>query len=483
MVTLLVALAALALGVLAFLSIAFYVSCIHERERRASALAAVISGVVVVALIRFLAAALEGFFDTPAGVLTLAAICAVLAIGGFLFVRRTAPNVRALAGTHGRIVGEVNRFDERDQVFARNRTLRPGTKQYDAFYAEHPGWEKPDAERRTVGPIGRPGLIDQPGDEPNVAMTLACQSLTLHLSSPAAVKPGPHVALKAKLEAGKVPISPEEASLRVKAYARALGADLVGIARIDPLWLYSHKGEIFHENWDDWGQPIETGHTYAIVMAEEMLPGMVACAPHTPTVIESMRNYAKGAYLATQVAAFIANLGYSATANHLRHYEALMVPLAVDAGLGESSRMGYLITRELGPRIRLSAVTTDLPLVPDHPVDLGIEDFCQVCKKCARLCPSQSIQRGDQEIHNGTLRWKLDEWTCFVYWAKVGTDCNVCMRVCPWSHPRTLPHRAIMWVVARNARARRVFSAMDDIFYGLKPKPQAPPRWASFGEH
>jgi reductive dehalogenase len=134
-----------------------------------------------------------------------------------------------------------------------------------------------------------------------------------------------------------------------------------------------------------------------------------------------------------------------------------MVPLAVDAGLGESSRMGYLITGELGPRIRLSAVTTDLPLVPDHPVDIGVEDFCQACKKCARLCPSQSIPRGDQEIHNGTLRWKLDEWTCFVYWAKVGTDCNVCMRVCPWSHPRTLPHRAIMWAVARNARARRVF--------------------------
>jgi hypothetical protein len=118
MVTLLVALAALALGVLAFLSIAFYVSCIHERERRASALAAVMSGVVLVVLVRFLAAALEGFFDTQAGVLTLAAICAVLAIGGFLFVRRTAPNARALAGTQGRIEGEVKRFDERDQVFS-----------------------------------------------------------------------------------------------------------------------------------------------------------------------------------------------------------------------------------------------------------------------------------------------------------------------------------------------------------------------------
>jgi len=64
-------------------------------------------------------------------------------------------------------------------------------------------------------------------------------------------------------------------------------------------------------------------------------------------------------------------LGYSATANHLRHYDALLVPLAVDAGLGETGRLGYLMTRDYGPRVRLGAVTTDLPLIPDKPVDMG----------------------------------------------------------------------------------------------------------------
>ena len=28
----------------------------------------------------------------------------------------------------------------------------------------------------------------------------------------------------------------------------------VGIAEINPLWVYSHRGEIFHENWEDWGR-------------------------------------------------------------------------------------------------------------------------------------------------------------------------------------------------------------------------------------
>ena len=98
---------------------------------------------------------------------------------------------------------------------------------------------------------------------------------------------------------------------RVKGYARNRGADLVGITEINPLWLYSHRGEIFHENWQDWGKEIKVEHKYAIVFATEMSFEMVGTGPHSPTMIESMGNYAQGAYIATQLAHFIANLGYS----------------------------------------------------------------------------------------------------------------------------------------------------------------------------
>jgi reductive dehalogenase len=255
---------------------------------------------------------------------------------------------------------------------------------------------------------------------------------------------------------------------------------MVGVAEINPFWIYSHRGEIFHENWEDWGMEIHLPHTYAVVFAEEMDFRLIAPAPHTPTLMESMKNYAKGAYIAAQAASFIANLGYSATANHLRHYDGLMVPLAVDAGLGELSRMGYLITKEFGPRIRLSAVTTDLTLIPDKPVDIGVEDFCKFCKKCAVCCPSQSIPMEDQTVVNGTRRWKINAETCFGYWGKVGTDCNVCMKVCPWSHARTFPHKVIVELITRNWLSRRIFSGMDDIFYGKKPKPHAAPHWARY---
>ncbi|MGD8963224.1 MAG: 4Fe-4S dicluster domain-containing protein, partial [Desulfobacterales bacterium] len=100
--------------------------------------------------------------------------------------------------------------------------------------------------------------------------------------------------------------------------------------------------------------------------------------------------------------------------------------------------------------------------------------------KCANCCPSNSIPSGDPTEVNGTLRWKLNAETCFDYWGKVGTDCNVCMRVCPWSHASTFPHKIIRALISRNHLSRRLFNYMDELFYGPKPKPKPAPPWAIF---
>ncbi len=470
--------AAVGLTVQAFIGLSFLISSVWEKERRATIFAAVQFVGMTALLVIFLFMVRRGIFQTSPGVVLLVAGYIVVVFAAIFMVKRTAPNQRALQGASGYVRAKVNRFDERMQVFARNRALLPGSEQYNQFYSEHPELEKYDTERRGKGgPLGKIGRIDRPHEGPNVAATLASLAIPFNLSAPEIVNPHPHPLLNGK----NFHLSPEEATTRVKGYATNIGADLVGIAEINSLWIYSHRGEIFHENWEDWGREIPADHKYAVVVAEEMSLDMIGPAPHTPSVMESMKNYAKGAYISTQLAAFIANLGYEATANHLRHYTAILPPLAVDAGLGEVGRLGYLMTKEFGPRIRLSAVTTNLPLIPDKPVDIGVEDFCKFCKKCAVCCPSQSIPQDDepQEL-NGTLKWKLNDETCFGYWAKAGTDCCICMKVCPWSHARTFPHRLIVWLIARNRYARRAFSVMDDIFYGRNPKPNVAPKWARF---
>jgi reductive dehalogenase len=477
METILFVIAAAGCSIQAIIGLGFFISCVWEKESRAT-LVSGIQFLLMLGLVIFLFYFNTiGFFKTGFG-FTFLILGLALGAGLCVFlIRKAGPNQRALEGSSGLIVGDVQSTDERDIVFARNRTMRPGSEEYNIYYKMRPEYEELDAARRQKGgPLGHPGAIDRPHDRPNVAATLASLSIPLHLSQPEKFKPPAHPEFKGQ----RVELHPESASTRVKGYTLSIGANLVGICEINPLWIYSERGEIFNENWDEWGRKIELTHKYAVVFATKMAFELVGTAPHSPTTIASMGNYAKGAFIATQLAAFISNLGYSATANHLRHYDALLVPLAVDAGLGETGRLGYLMTKDYGPRVRLGAVTTDLPLIPDKPVDIGVEDFCRICKKCAHCCPSKSISLEDQEAVNGTLRWKLNAETCFDYWGKVGTDCNICMRVCPWSHASTLPHQLIRTLITRNRYSRQLFNLMDDIFYGKKPKAKPGPEWARY---
>jgi reductive dehalogenase len=477
MVEFLSSLVLIGLIVQATIGLSYLISSLWEREKRASFFAGVQFLAMAVAPVVFIYWWASGFLATASGMGILIFLLAGGIAVGLMLIRKTPANQKALAGAKGLITGDVKPFDERDVVFARNRTIRPGSEQYKAYYQMRPEYEQIDAARREKGgPLGQPGLIDKPKDRPNVAATFSSQGIAMHLSAPEAFHPAAHPVLQGH----RIEMSPSEASRRVKGYTLNIGAKLVGITEINPLWVYSKRGEIFRENWQDWGQAIEVHHKYAVVFATEMAFKLVGTAPHTPTTIASMSNYAEGAFIATQLAAYIANLGYSATANHLRHYDTLLVPLAVDAGLGEVGRLGYLMTKDYGPRVRLSAVTTDLPLVADRPVDIGVIDFCNMCKKCASCCPSSSIPLDDRAEVNGTLRWKLNAETCFDYWGKVGTDCNVCMRVCPWSHANSFPHKIIRALIARNRLSRKLFHLMDDIFYGRKPKPKVAPGWAQY---
>jgi len=76
----------------------------------------------------------------------------------------------------------------------------------------------------------------------------------------------------------------------------------------------------------------------------------------------------------------------------------LCPPIAEDAGLGTIGRIGLLITPELGPRVRLSVVTTDLPIIIDKKKkDNSVIEFCTKCKKCAEVCPTEAIPFDEQK--------------------------------------------------------------------------------------
>jgi epoxyqueuosine reductase QueG len=118
--------------------------------------------------------------------------------------------------------------------------------------------------------------------------------------------------------------------------------------------------------------------------------------------------------------------------------------------------------------VRLGAVTTDLPLVPDEPVCFGVQEFCEICRRCADNCPSGSIPKGGKERVRGVWKWPLAVETCLYYWRFIGTDCGICMKVCPYSHPRALVHDLVRAAISRSRIARRLALWGEDLFYGRR---------------
>lgn len=381
-------------------------------------------------------------------------------------------NSRALQGAAGYVEGEFEKMDERDIVFARNRSMRPGSEQYRLYYQElHPELKEGDDRRRAVGgPLGKPGSID--GWRPNSAMMFANFQLPLLL--------GPHAEASPLPDHPPAGLDPARATQIVKGLAQHLGAVAVGVCKVDPRWAYSRHGEVFYENWEDWGKEITDLLPYAVVFATEMDHELVGAGPHTPAVVESTANYALGAYVSTILTNWFSAMGYRGEAEHNRHYKHLLVPLAIDAGLGELGRFGYLISDQVGARCRIFACLTDMPLVPDKPVDLGAEVFCEACMKCADSCPSRSIPTGEKTVERGLLRWKMHAETCFAYWGKIGTDCSVCMGVCPFSRPNHSIHTMMRWMLKRSPLVGKYAPYVDNFLYGKRWKPRRVPSWLDY---
>jgi len=384
------------------------------------------------------------------------------------------------------VVGPLTRFDERDSVFSRERLI-PGSSLERAYHTMHP--ELAETDRRLARFIEQ---VDKPGestDQFNAALYQAGFGPVVALALPDIVD-GP-------VAPRRVRVAPDVAARRIKRLARYLGADEVRIGPLNPAWVYSHRGTPpFFANYRPnpphfnglpqgysglrWGDPIELPHTTAISMAFAQNRALLRTGGTPYSDFEIGRVYAHSALVATQLAAYIRALGWSARAHHMRHYDILVVPVAVDAGLGELGRCGYLINKWLGANLRLACVTTDMPLALDRPVDLGIQDFCRKCLKCAISCPAQAIPRGEKIAVRGVRKWKIDEVRCLLYWGHLGSSCTICQIVCPWSKPRTLPHRLVAEIAVRIPAMRRFLIWADEMVYGRQFHPAPSPPWERY---
>ena len=332
-------------------------------------------------------------------------------------------------------------------MFAR-ANYEQGSFQYSDYYAKHPEKKKVDDRVRAM-----PELLSPGGEsyEPIDAACAACNfALTEKLIPLCDGEPG-----------SPMQINPAALTKKLKEMTMSLGAVDVGVAQLDAAHVYSHVGRRLPE----YGTPIHLNHSHILVFAVEMDYETMQGAPQMPVVVESSKKYLQSATIAVALASCIRSFGYNARAHIDGNYLLPLPAAAVDAGLGEIGRIGYLIHPTYGARIRLAAVSTDMPISVDQPIAFGVQDFCRICKKCAEFCPSGAISHGEEKTVRGVRKWSTHQEVCYRYWRTVGTDCGICMRVCPYSKPANFAHNFIRFMIRQNPVGRRVAVWGDKLLY------------------
>lgn len=230
----------------------------------------------------------------------------------------------------------------------------------------------------------------------------------------------------APLAARAVERPADEWAARVKTWAREQGADLVGITRLRPEWVFEG-----HSVPQRWIVMLGVAHDYE----------QIRTAPRVEAAAEVIRQYARGNRVARAVASLLRQEGHEAVPHGgPMAGPVVLIPPALACGFGELGKHGSIINRELGSSFRLACVLTDTPLVADDDDAFGADGFCVHCRLCADACPPAAIGPTKQLVR-GTVKWYVDFDRCLPYFNET-MGCAICIAVCPWSRPGVAPRLA-----------------------------------------
>jgi epoxyqueuosine reductase QueG len=227
-----------------------------------------------------------------------------------------------------------------------------------------------------------------------------------------------------------------EQTEELKVAARRAGADLVGVADLEPF-----KAERFVL------PPIRLERfTHAVSIAIHLDDTIVDGIDGAPTPAYARHYRAVNTALdtvTTQLAKWTQDRGFSALAvpasqivdetNLLGSISHKAV--ARMAGLGWQGKSLLIVSPQYGPRIRLSTLLTDMPLSADKP----LKNRCGTCRECTKACPASAIKnvgsKDRYETREDALRFSQCVKQTLRFKASPGIGvqvCGVCVKVCPF---------------------------------------------------
>ena len=185
----------------------------------------------------------------------------------------------------------------------------------------------------------------------------------------------------------------------VKAYARALGAHLVGIASAATLNAFPPDPRC--------PQTPERISAYCqsiIVIVQRIPAGAFRCKQNVPVQYLDMLVLRRMDKIAYRLAEWLERQGHPSFVAAAQEtdwsyknasYGRLSTRhLGVEAGLGTLGLEVNILTPEFGPRLYLTGILTELALEPDRPMT---EQVCigESCSRCLHSCPADAVGHFD----------------------------------------------------------------------------------------
>ena len=202
-----------------------------------------------------------------------------------------------------------------------------------------------------------------------------------------------------------IPLQGPVDAAAVKARAKALGADLVGIASARTLNAFPPD-----PRWPQTPERITPYCKSVIVIVQRIPAGAFRCKSNVPVQYLDMLVLRRMDKIGLRLSQELERAGHPAftlaaqeTDWNLKRasYGKLSTRhLGVEAGLGTLGLEVNLLTPEFGPRVYLTGILTELELKPDQRME---EQVCigESCSRCLHACPPDAVRQ-----------WGLDKAAC-----------------------------------------------------------------------
>ena len=204
----------------------------------------------------------------------------------------------------------------------------------------------------------------------------------------------------------------------IREAALKLGYSEVGFAPFDPRYVYRSRRS-------DLNPRLPT----AICLALEQDFDATQTIPSLDAERAQGDVYVRQAELSRSLVDLILSLGYKVQVSGPTWHLGPMIPMFVEAGLGQLGVNGQLLSPRFGSRARLQIILTDAKITHDKPVDYGIHKYCALCQVCVLRCPGRALD-GQKLWYRGIEKNKLNFARCRPVMTRY-SGCGICMKVCP----------------------------------------------------